>query len=253
MDSRVLSEGVSAEEDLWARFLENAIGGLREAARRIGCTDLRPHYEARNGWFGKARKGHGGSRIPKEEAISQALVEVLKKIRSEQIIEGWPGVGIDLTKMEFQSEVPRRVDDSIGPKAQPTDIMIAIVHDEIDFRIEAKSVLNSSDVSGEYLGECGLGRFDDVRSPYTTERFGGMLAYVVNEDAVRWQTRIGQALRNAQPPLTVLITTIAGEVLTTTTHDREIDNPLHRFKERCRTDVIHLVLEFEASPSLRRP
>jgi hypothetical protein len=246
-----MNAATAIENDLWLRFLENAIGGLREAARRIGCAELRAHYEARLGWFGKARRDLGGARIPKEEAVSHALVEVLKSIRSEQLVEGRTNSHIDLTKMDFQIEVPRRFEEGIGSRSLPTGIMIAVTHDEIDLRIEAKNLVKDSDITSEYLGRNGLRRFDDVRSPYTIERFGGMVAYVMDEDAVRWRGRVDQAISGARPPLTVLTTIVAGEALTTTSHEREIDSPLHQIKERCRTDVIHLVLEFEANPSLR--
>jgi len=245
------SKAVFIEDDLWIRFLENVVGGLREASRRIVGSGLRAHYEARRGWFGKVRTLRGGCRIPKEESISHAPVEVLKIIRAEQLVEGRTVGGVDLTKMDFQIEVPRRFEEGIGSRSLPTDIMIAVTHDEIDLRIEAKNILKASDIVREYLGERGIQRFDDVRSPYTIEKFGAMLAYVMDEDAIRWKARIDLALQNAVPPLSLLATTIAGETLTTTSHDREVDSPLHRIRRRCRTDVIHLVLEFEAAPSLR--
>jgi len=242
---------VALNDDIWIKFLASVVAGLREAARKIGSEELRPHYEARRGWFGRVRKDQGGSRIPKEEAISQALVEVLKRMRSEQLVEGHFRDSIDLTRMEFNVETPRRVEEGIGSQALPTDIMIGVIQDEIDLRIEAKNVIRGSEIDREYLGPRGLGRFEDLRSPYTMERFGGMLAYVMDEDVVTWQARIHQAIRAAQPPLTILSTTVAGESLITTSHDREVDNPLHGIRQRCRTDVIHLVLEFEADPSLR--
>jgi hypothetical protein len=129
--------------------------------------------------------------------------------------------------------------------------MIGVIQDEIDLRIEAKNVIRVSEIDREYLGPRGLGRFEDLRSPYTMERFGGMLAYVMDEDAATWQAGIHQAICAVQPPLTILATTVAGEPLMTTSHDREVDNLLHGIRQRCRTDVIHLVLEFEADPSLR--
>jgi hypothetical protein len=242
---------VAIEDDIWIKFLRSVVAGLREAARRIGGEELRPHYEARHGWFGRARKGQGGSRIPNEEAISQALVEVLARMRSEQLVEGRLRDGIDLTRMEFHIEAPRRIEEGIGTRALPTDMMIAVVQDEIDLRIEAKNVVRVSEITREYLGPRGLGRFEDMRSPYTMERFGGMLAYVMDDDAAKWQARIDQTIRAARPPLTVLSTTVRGESLMTTSHDRQVDSPLHGLRQRCRTDVIHLVLEFEADPSLR--
>lgn len=248
-----MNTAAAITDDLWIRFLEDAIGGLREAARRIGAADLKAHYEARLGWFGKARRRQGGHRFPMEEAISHALVEVLKKMQSEQLVEGRSSFGIDLARMEFQTEVPRKIEEGIGRKSNPTDIMIAITHDDIDLRIEAKNVLKAADVSREYLGANGLGRFDNVQSPYTMKKFGAMVAYVMDLDAARWSKQITQAIWNTDPPLTILTTIIAGEALTTTSHEREIDNPLHKIKGYCRTDVVHLVLEFEASPSLRGP
>ena len=242
---------IDIDDDSWRRFLEDAIGGLRGAARRLETAQIRQHYEARRGWFGRARRDQGGRRIPKEESISHALVEVLERMRAEQMIEGRLETEINLTRMDFQIEVPRRIEEGIGSQSLPTDIMIAVIHDDLDLRIEAKNILKASEISGEYLGERGLRRFDDIRSPYTIERFGCMVAYVMDDDAARWQARINQAIRDSAPPLTVLTTTIAEEELMTTSHDREVDSPLHGIKKHCRTDVLHFVLEFEAKPSLR--
>lgn len=237
-------------DERWLLFLATAISGLREAARRIR-GELRPHYEGRTGWFGRPR-AKGGERIPTEPAISQALVEVLRRMRAAQLVEGLgPAAGLDLARLEFGTEVPRRHEGGIGTRALPTDIMIAVAQDDLDLRVEAKNVLSDADLRREYMGDRGLRRFDDVRSPYSSERYGAMLAYVVDGDAAGWTARIATALPAADPAFVVVNAVVAGESLVTTRHDRTIDSPEHGLRARRVTDVLHLVLEFDADPDMR--
>lgn len=236
-------------EDIWLRFLEKVVAGLREAGRRIR-GDLRPHYEGRPGWLGEPRIGLHGTRIPAEPAISQALVEVLRRMRADQVIQGnAPVPGLDLSRMEFGTEEPRRHEVGIGARALPTDIMI--VQDDLDLRIEAKTILTDADLRREYLGERGLRRFDDVRSPYSSERYGSMLAYVMNGDVRGWSAMIEAAIRDAQPAFLILRAELSGESFIATRHERLIDSPEHGLRERRTTEVIHLILEFDAVPTLR--
>jgi len=60
-------------------------------------------------------------------------------MRSEQLVEGHFRDSIDLTRMEFNVETPRRVEEGIGSQALPTDIMIGVIQDEIDRKRSVKS------------------------------------------------------------------------------------------------------------------
>jgi hypothetical protein len=238
-------------DDPWHRFLETVLAGLREATRRIR-GDLLEHFEGRTLWFGTERASLGGSRIPRETSISAALVEVLNMMRARQFVEGRPALpGLDLTHVECRVEIPRRHEAAIGDGSLNTDIMLCIFHDDLDLRIEAKNILKPSDVSSHYLTGEGLRRFDDVRSPYSSEKYGGMVAYIMDEDHARWRKEIRRALKAAEPRFAVRETTILGETFTTTRHDRVLDCREHGLYERRVTDVIHLTLAFDAKPALK--
>lgn len=242
-------------DDVWHRFLYDVIHGIREAVRRVNDPVRLAIFEERIGWFGKPRSGFKGTRFPDETSISKALIEVLTEMRAAQFI-GAPATNPaepNLTNMEFHVEVDRKYDPGIGPNAQPTDFQFAIHRDRIDLRIEAKKLARPSEVVKYYLGEQGLGRFDDVNAPYTLERFGGMLAYVTDFDTATWAGHIEDGLRSTLPAERLAHTIVSGEPLITSVHDRDVDIKLHKLKGRFRTDVIHLVLEFEARPSRRAP
>jgi hypothetical protein len=251
--ARERDAAVGIDDDRWVRFLDHVVFGLREAERRINDEPLKSRYENRPGWFGRARKKKGGTQYPDETAISQALYEVLSEIKADQLVRAPVVDAFDLTRMEFAVEVPRRLDPGIGPRSQPTDLRIAVSQDVIDFRIEAKNVLTPGEIKSEYIGRRGLARFDDTSAPYTLERFGGMVAYVMDKDARSWSELVKTTLRNELPRERISDRAVATEVLTTTVHDREIDIPAHQISGRFRTEVIHLVLEFETRPSLRQP
>jgi hypothetical protein len=237
-------------DDAWHRFLGEAIGGLREAARRVrepASTERRP------GWFGKSNKAFKGAKLPDETSISQALIEAMEEIRDEQFIVA-PSRGSsipNLTGMDFHVEVARRYDPAIGPRAQPTDIQLAIHRDRLDLRLEAKKLTRLGDIAADYLGADGLGRFDDACAPYTLERFGGMLAYVTDRDAAEWTLLISEGIRAALPSDRVKTTLLLGDEIITTTHLRDVDIAVHGIQGRFSTDVVHLVFEFDAWPNRR--
>ena len=241
--------------DVWLRFLNDAVRGLLEAARQVNEPARRMIFERRPGWFGKPKKDLAGTRLPDETSISKALIEIMRETRAAQFIAAPSSnpAESDLTRMEFHVEVDREFDPAIGPRAQPTDIQIAISRDRIDLRIEAKKLTTPGDIAADYLGADGLGRFNDVNAPYTLERFGGMIAYVTDRDAATWTEMVAEGLKGAVRPEDLALTTVSGQDLMTSTHIRYVDIEVHGVKGCFRTDVIHMVAEFEARPSRRIP
>lgn len=240
--------------DAWLRFLGEAIGGLRAAARRLSDTAAGDVSEQRPGWFGKSNRAVKGAKLPDETSISQALVEEMDEIRAAQLIAS-PGEVAgepDLRGMDFHYEVARRYDPAIGPRAQETDIQLAIHRERLDLRMEAKKLTKPADIAADYLGAKGLGRFDDIHAPYTLERFGGMVAYVTDSDASTWTHMISAGICGSMTPERVTDTVVSGESFVTTVHVRDIDIELFELKGWFTTHVFHMVLEFEASPGRRR-
>jgi len=231
----------TAEAEEWVAFLGNAIGGLHRAALKL--REQKADFETKRDWFRK-----GG--IPRENSVSQALKQLFDLIRAEQQVSGSGVQVVDLRHIRIECELPRPFDPGISDEAKPTDLSIVLMKDnELDFRIEAKTVLNDVGLKSEYLGPRGLQRFDDNSNPYTIQPFGGMVAYVVDADANAWNAKIGSA--------------IAVKLGSTRSGTRTIRGTAHhisRHHVRYRIDaksvnrdveVVHFALEIDAKPPKR--
>jgi hypothetical protein len=230
-----------AEE--WLTFLCNAVGGLHRAAAELRVQ--KADFETKKDWF---RRKHAG--IPRENSVSQALKQLFDLIRAEQQVSGSGVQAVDLRHIRIECEQPRPFDPGISDEAKPTDLSIVLMKDnELDFRIEAKTVLDSAELKSEYLGPRGLQRFDDSSNPYTIQPYGGMVAYVVDANANAWNVKIGHA--------------IATELGSTRSGTRRIGNAAHhvsrhsiRYKSgtrvmKCDIEVVHFALEIDAKPPKR--
>ena len=232
-----------AEISDWSAFLANAIGGLREASEQLHVR--KAQYEASDGWFRSERTD-----IPHENSVSVALAELFEFIRASQAITGSGVQSIDLRHISVALEKRRKHDSGIGRKSNPTDYALVLLEDrELDLRIEAKTILNDAEVRDEYLSRRGLLRFDDNRNPYTVERFGGMVAYVVDSDAKSWARRIARAVALAVGNDRSGVLTIGSgdhhvsyHHVSVTTDDGILERDI---------DVVHFVLEIDASPPRR--
>jgi hypothetical protein len=177
------------EELEWDAFMANAIGGLRASATAMRAEA--DYYEGRRGWFRPVQ-----IEIPHEDSVTSALVEEFRKLRSAEAIKGHAIPGISLRHIEISKQDRRPLDPGIGPNDNPTDYMFTMFSDTLlEFRIEAKTIVNRGDIRAEYLGARGMLRFEDGNNPYTLAPFGGMLAYVVDLDAPEWSRMIGEELR----------------------------------------------------------
>jgi hypothetical protein len=233
------------EAEEWTTFLDNAIGGLHRAA--IELRGRKAEFEARSDWFRKGRK-HAG--VPRENSVSRALKQLFDLIRAEQQVSGSGAQTVDLRHIRIECELPRPFDPGISDEAKPTDLSIVLMKDnELDFRIEAKTVLNDADLKSEYLGQRGLQRFDDNSNPYTIRPFGGMVAYVVDADANAWNAKIGEAIAEKLGSVrsgTRVIGSAAHRV--SRHHVRYVAGPKSL---NCDVDVIHFALEIDAKPPRR--
>lgn len=87
--------------------------------------------------------------------------------------------------------------------------------------------------------------------PHCVQRRGGMVASATDWDAEEWTRIIAAGLRTAMPPERLTETIITDESFVTSVHVRDVDIALQKVRGRFRTDVVHLVFEFEATPSRR--
>ena len=227
----------------WTEFLGNAIGGLHAAADELKLK--RAKYEAKKDWFRKGKTG-----IPQEESVSRALADLFNYRRSQQALSDPAEGDVDLRHISIACETPRPLDPGISKEAKPTDYTIILMREsELDLRIEAKTVLEEREIKAEYLGLRGLKRFDDANNPYTISSYGGMVAYVVDHDAPTWSTKISAAL------LAEIGAERAGSInLGTRTHHvsrHSLSVATGEMTGQVDVNVVHFVLEVEASPSRR--
>ncbi|URD38195.1 hypothetical protein M6G65_06970 [Methylobacterium tardum] len=238
----------------WPSFLEKALWGLRRASEHLGDPEVQAEFEAADDWWRKPKTIGGVENVlvPEETAVSGALKVLFSRIQSDQVISGTPPDEDDLRQFHFSLEERRPRDPAIGKKTKPTDIAIVLRAAEVfDLRIEAKTLIEYGDIRSEYLSGRGLLRFEDPGNPYTLEVYGGMLAYIVKEEASVWEDRVRVDLLTQLGAERILQTTVGQRSMTTSTHRFDIAE-----KGKTRTvnvAVLHLVTAIEARPSLRNP
>nr|WP_315381323.1 hypothetical protein [uncultured Sphingomonas sp.] len=185
---------------LWEHTIYQVAFLFRAAEERIRESHRQAYYFALDGWWRSKTckmKDDQHYRIPEETAISEAFICEMENAQREIILD--PNASPDLANIDslsFAVEQPRRQKKGIGRKAKPTDFRFYRSGlGDVDVRIEAKVLVNSSDLSSEYLSKSrGIGRFSDPIEPYTDELVGGMVAYTFTEDRTRWESRISAAM-----------------------------------------------------------
>jgi hypothetical protein len=238
----VLAKNVNETEE-WMTFLGSAIGGLREAAKQLRIRKI--EFEAKKDWFRKRNSG-----IPRENSVSRALAELFALLRSQQAISGSGVQAIDLRHISIECERPRARDPGISDESNPTDFSLVLLKDnELDLRIEAKTILNAAEIQSQYLSERGLLRFDDETNPYTIQPFGGMVAYVVDSDAKTWAEKIGTKVAATVGASRSGTIKLGAEEHQVSRHRVEFTSG--RKKIRRDVEVVHFALEIDAKPPKR--
>jgi hypothetical protein len=240
-----LTESIAKTDqaDEWMTFLSNAIGGLRLAAARLQIE--KEKFETKKDWFRRKTSG-----IPRENSVSRALAELFCLLRSEQAILGSGIQACDLRHISIECERPRPHDPGISDESNPTDFSLVLLKDnELDFRIEAKTLLKEAEIRSEYLGARGLLRFDDNANPYTLQPFGGMIAYVVDSNAKTWTAKIGSEIAKA-------VGTTRSTSITIGTDEHPVSHHLITFASgenslSQEVKVVHFALEIDAKPPKR--
>lgn len=229
--------------DEWIAFVGNAVGGLREAAALLRTR--KAEFEAKRDWFRPRTSG-----IPRENSVSRALADLFGLLRSEQAISGSGVQAVDLRHISIECERPRPYDPGISDESKPTDLCLVLLKDnELDLRIEAKTILSDAEIRKHYLGDEGLRRFDDNANPYTVQPFGGMVAYVVDSDAKTWMAKIGEKMTTAVGASRLSTIKVGVD-------DHQVSR--HRIKVKAGVkeiqrdvDVVHFAIEIDAKPPKR--
>lgn len=238
-----------SEDEAWSGFLERALWGLRRAATAVHTPEGRARHRAKRGYWRRPTRlgGIAGVRIPSETAMSEALVREFKTIAADQYVSGRRADEPDLRHFHIAVEQYRQLDPAIGDHSNPTDIAIELREGLVfDLRIEAKTVATEGQVRTGYIDE-GLTRFDDADNPYTVERFGAMIAYVVTDDEATWEGRVGTGVTAYVGSERIGATPLSGRSFVTSTH-RFI--PLANGPDEIEVRVVHFVFPVEADPVL---
>lgn len=240
-------------ELLWEKVIQEVICLIHEAERRIKAAP--EQYHSLEGWWrDKAATLSKGRKalVPTEEAISEAIVEEIEKLREEIILkthpmpEGFSHIG----DLQFAVEVPRKKKKGIGKFSKPTDIRVYKIGSEIlDLRIEAKVLINDKEINKVYLSNSGLKRFSDPMEPYTAQEIGGMLAYTVTDNRISWRDKIEASIGCSSPP----IPSFKYRLHHTLDETLFCRVPYKSENKQGRTEVIvfHTILEFNSDPSGR--
>jgi hypothetical protein len=233
--------GVGRDE--WIAFVGNAVGGLREAAALLQTR--KAEFEAKRDWFRPRASG-----IPRENSVSRALADLFGLLRSEQAISGSGVQAVDLRHISIECERPRPYDPGISDESKPTDLCLVLLKDnELDLRIEAKTILNDAEIRNHYLGKEGLQRFDDSANPYTVQPFGGMVAYVVDSDAKTWMTKIGAEMTTAVGPSRLGTIKVGPDDHRVSRHRIKIKSNVNEIRQD--VEVVHFAIEIDAKPPKR--
>lgn len=243
-------------EVIWEAFVERALVAIKCAAAFLNQPGVLSGLEGDDGWFGSPRTSgpFKGRAIPKENAITEALYERLRDWRSESILSDRAIPGLpDLVDLSFAIEQPpvrlpvglRRTRSKRGSQAKRTDLMITVAMQVLDLRLEAKIVLTKSQIGTLYLGPAGAGRFSDPDHPYTLEKFGGMLAYVVDRTDREWHDDISAAVLAAYNGKASRFR-VGAEEHVASVHDLPPGS-----RAWPSTKVVHVALQVETRPSSR--
>jgi hypothetical protein len=237
---------------LWENTLHQVVQLLREAEKRIRTPAGQARYTALEGWWRNSSvklAGRGTTKIPSEEALSEAIVDEIQLLREEMVLAPRNSNFLNIDSLEFTLEAPRRHKKGIGKHSKPTDIRVYRLGSEvIDLRIEAKTLVQDKDIS-TYLSARGLKRFSDPDEPYTDHEIGGMLAYTVTDTSTIWTEKISGSFRSAAPP----IPNFKHALLSSSDETLFCSVPYQRKPATSRKEVLvfHLVLEFDSDPAAR--
>ncbi|WP_395455693.1 hypothetical protein ACHMW5_11295 [Azospirillum melinis] len=240
---------MASDEDPWCGFLERALWGLRRAVLVVHTPEGRARHRGKRGYWRKEQRlgGVARVRIPSETAMSEAIVQEFNAIARIQGISGRAADEPDLRHLHLAVEQPRQLDFAIGDHSNPTDIAIELREEQIfDLRIEAKTVATEGQIKTGYINK-GLKRFDDAEKPYTIERFGAMIAYVVTDDEATWEGRVSGGVTAYVGSTRIGTTHLSGRSFFTSTH-RFV--PTAKGPDEIEVRVVHFVFPVEADPAL---
>lgn len=216
LDELFRAHGFSpVKAELWSTFIEYVLKIFRTAAEDLRKPGNWGKFIQKEGALGVERVRKSKKiieRYPNEDAITSELELLIKLLRN-----GLPSdhffrrhdVNIDA-----QALVPSETRAGKYVRKADFSVISYFGRDAPEIWIEAKPIVQISDIAGKYLGEDGIGCFFTQDSPYTTGPLGGMLAYTISNTGKSCREEVRAALKNYKPPaLQLADAAIPGETL----------------------------------------
>jgi hypothetical protein len=122
---------------------------------------------------------------PNENAVTYELAnyvnEFLKSLPADH----------EFRNVNFNFERPKWSRKLAGSKQKRVDMMYESRYPQgPEFVIEAKPLFSKNDISKEYLGDSGLGRFLRDDEPFTEDNLAALMGYVIETEFVDWADRL---------------------------------------------------------------
>jgi hypothetical protein len=187
---------------VWKQFIVAVVYAVRSAGAQICEPQEWNGFAKKDGALSKAkprsRKSAKNKPLPVEEGITQQLYFCLKQI----VRAAGEAHALKLLQISFETEAPVELPDRTGTSSKWIDLLATsnLSPTAPVLVFEAKVLTIDSDIEQHYLhSERGIGRFARQIAPYTKERLGAMLTYVVAGDTQRW-TKAIQSKMIGPPP-----------------------------------------------------
>ena len=212
------------EAKLWSEFLIHVLAMFRKAEAELRHPQNWAAFKRKQGAFGSAHTLNLGGvtvRHPNEDAITTELGHHLVSLRRQLPIEHF----LRVHEVEFHVEKPVQSAHRAGRHSRKMDFFVfaASGPNAPELAIEAKPIVDRSDIKSKYLAPNGLGCFLEKDSPYSSEQVAGMLAYSIAYPAKSWRHEIGEAVQaGCYPAIWSQFALVKGEPASTLVsgHDR---------------------------------
>lgn len=207
--------------EVWANFVRHTFQIYWEATDLLLMTENWSKFIAKKGAKGKPKKHQKTVvSIPIEDAITSEIGHLANTLRSSLPDKHF--LRLHEVKFEFEAFIysetrsgrhSRKVDFRVSAQTGGDAPMIAI---------EAKPLVNPSDIGSRYLAEEGIGCFFSAESAYTSGPLGGMFAYTVNDSNTSMKDELHSAMSTYLPKPTAINKTLLlnEEWVTCTSHSR---------------------------------
>lgn len=210
--------------EVWANFVRHTFQIYWEAADLLLKAEYWSKFKTKRGAIGKPKKQKGKFfSVPIEDAITSEIGHLANTLRSSLPDKHF----LRLHEVKFEFEAFIYSETRSGRHSRKVDFRVSAQTggDAPSIAIEAKPLVNSSDIGSRYLAEEGIGCFFSAESAYTSGPLGGMFAYTVNDLNKSMKDELHSAMFAYLPKPTAInkIPLLNEEWVTCTSHSRNHD------------------------------